>query len=108
VSRLRVLALNQDSPAQDSSARGRRVAVDVRDATNAVIAEVEAMNHAVLGAGQHEPGAETFLWVRVARLAQAADHAVDAARTGDFPALRAHVRHFDTLTSAICTVQNAI
>jgi hypothetical protein len=99
---LRMLVLSQDgmTPA--------RQAAEIRDATNAVIAEVEAMSRAVLGAGGREPGAETFLWVRVTRLAMAADRAANAARSGDVSALDAHLRHFDALTSAIWTVQDAV
>jgi len=48
---------------------------------------------------QREPQAETFLWVRVARLAAEADRAVDAARSRDVPGLRAHLHQFDTPTS---------
>jgi hypothetical protein len=100
--RLRMLVLSQDgmTPA--------RRAAEIRDATNAVIAEVEATSRAVLGASGHEPGAETFLWVRVTRLAMAADQAVNAARRGDMSALDAQLRHFDALTSAIWTVQDAV
>jgi hypothetical protein len=100
--RLRMQVLSQDGmvPA--------RKAAEIRDATNAVIAEVEATSRAVLEAGGHEPEAETFLWVRVTRLAMAADDAVNAARSGDLAALRARLRHFDALTSAIWTVQHAV
>jgi hypothetical protein len=82
--------------------------VQIRDATNAIIAEVEAMSRTAIGASERqEPQAETFLWVRVARLAAAADRAVDAARSRDVPGLRAHLQQFDTLTSALWTVQHA-
>ncbi len=64
------------------------------------------MSRAVLEAGAHKPGTETFLWVRVTRLAMAADDAVDAARSGDLAALYAHLRHLDTLLTAIWTVQD--
>ena len=86
----------------------RQLTTEVQDTTNGIVAEVEAMSRAVLMADRREPGAETFLWVRVARLAMAADQAVDAARRGDVPGLRAHLHHFDTLTSAIWTVQQAM
>jgi hypothetical protein len=100
---LRMLVLGQEGvPAT------RRLTTEVQDTTNGIVAEVEAMSRAVLMAGRGEPGAETFLWVRVARLAMAADQAVDAARRGDVPGLRAHLHHFDTLTSAIWTVQQAM
>lgn len=81
----------------------------VRDSTNAVIAEAEAMSRATIRAGNHrESQADTFLWVRVARLAAAADHAVDAARAGDHSGLRSHLRHFESLTAAIWTVRDAV
>lgn len=101
--RLRLLAGNQDG-----AALPREFTVEVRDATNAIIAEVEAMSRAALRAGdRQEPQAETFLWVRVARLAAAADRAVDAARSRDVPGLRAHLYQFNSLTSALWTVQRA-
>lgn len=100
--RLRLLVLSQDELTP------YRMAREIRDATNAVMAEVEAVSRAVVEAGPREPGSETFLWVRVTRLAMAADQAVSAARSGDHAALDAHVRHFDSLTSAIWTVQEAV
>jgi hypothetical protein len=83
----------------------------VRDATNAVIAEAEAAGRAFLavstgGRGQPEP--ETFLWVRLTRLARAADDAVNAARTGDTSGLRDHLARFGALTTAFWTVQQAV
>ena len=101
--RLRMLTLGQDGMAPL-----RRVALEVRDATNAIIAETEAMSRAVLKAGREEPGAETFLWVRVTRLALAADQAVMAAYNRDVHELCTRLRHFDTLTSAIWTVQHDV
>jgi hypothetical protein len=100
--RLRLLILSQDGMTPARQAR------EIRDATNAVIAEVEATSRTVLEAARQEPGAETFLWVRVTRLAMAADQAVNAARSGDISGLDAHLRHFDALTSAIWTVQGAV
>jgi hypothetical protein len=100
--RLRMLVLSQDGMAP------ARQAAEIRDATNAVIAEVEATSRAVLEADGHAPGTETFLWARVTRLAVAADQAVNAARRGDLAALHAHLRHFDALTSAMWTVQHAV
>lgn len=85
-----------------------RQAAEIRDATNTVIAEVEAASRAVLGDGGHQPGAGAFLRVRVTRLATAADDAVSAARSGDRAALDAHLRHFDALTSALWTVRDAV
>jgi hypothetical protein len=103
LSRLRMLTLSQDGVPPP-----RRVDAEIRDATNAIIAETEAMSRAVLKAGRQEPGDETFLWVRLTRLSLAADQAVMAARNGDIHQLRAHLHHFDTLTSAIWTVQHAV
>jgi hypothetical protein len=103
LSRLQMLTLGQDGMVSPS-----RIAAEIRSATNAIIAETEAMSRAVLRAGRQEPGAETFLWVRVTRLALAADQAVMAASSGDIHELRTHLHHFDTLTSAILTVQNAV
>ena len=93
---------------QDGMVLSGRVAAEIRSATNEIIAQTEAMSRAVLRAGRQEPGAETFLWVRVSRLALAADQAVIAARSGDMHGLRTHLHHFDTLTSAIWTVQHAV
>ena len=103
LSRLRLLTLGQDGIVPP-----RRVAPEIRDATNAIIADTEAMSRAVLKAGREEPSAETFLWVRVTRLAMAADQAVMAAYNGDIHGLRAHLHHFGTLTSALWTVQHAV
>ena len=99
---MRLLVLSRDSVSPF------RLAADVRDATNAVIAEVEAMSRAAVEASRGEPGNETFLWVRVTRLAMAADRAVNAARSGDLAGLDGHLRHFDALTSAIWTVRDAV
>ena len=61
-----------------------------------------------LGAGGDRPGDGTFLRVRLDRLAAAADNAIAAARAGDFGEMRQYLRRFDTLTSAIWTVQSRI
>jgi hypothetical protein len=84
------------------------LSTEVRDATNAIIAEAEATSRAAIGAGEErDPQAETFLWVRIARLAAAADKAVDAARSRDVHALRAQLQRFDALLSALWAVQRA-
>ena len=104
--RLRMLA--RDEP---RAALPRQVAAEVREATNAVIAEAEAAGRAALAAtagSRSELEAGTFLWVRLARLAGAADEAVSAGRSGDASALRRHLRRFDALASAIWAVQRAI
>lgn len=104
LSRLWALTLRQDSG--PASLQG---AAELRDATNAVLGEVEAMGRTLLDHdGRPAPAAETFMWVRVARLATTADQAVDAARRGDAAGLRAHLRHFETLTSALWTVWDAM
>ncbi len=88
-----------------------RIAAEVREATNAVIAEAEAAGRAalaVLAGTRPLPEAETFLWVRLARLAAAADDAVGAARGMDAHGLRRHLDRFDALTAAIWAVQSAV
>ena len=89
----------------------RWVVVEVAQATNTVLAEVEAAGRAVLtaaGAGSGHPGDGTFLRVRLDRLATAASDAIAAARAGDFGEMRRHLCRFDVLTSAIWTVQDAV
>lgn len=101
--RLRLLA-----GSREDGALPREFTVEIRDATNAIIAEVEAMSRTALQAGDRQnPQAETFLWVRIARLASAAGRAVDAARSQDVPGLLAHLHQFDSLTSALWQVQHA-
>lgn len=104
LSRLWALVLSQDSGPMSLP-----VAAELRDAANAILAEVEVMGRTMPdGDGRLAPAAETFLWVRVARLATTADQLVDAARRGDTPGLRAHLRHFETLASALWTVRDAM
>jgi hypothetical protein len=101
--RLRVLARSPDS-----SALSREVGAEIRDATNAIIAEAEAMSRAAIRAGgERDPQAETFVWVRITRLAAAADRVADAASSRDIYRLRAGLRHFDALTAAIWEVERA-
>ena len=103
--RLRLVArgeANVTAPAQ--------IVAEVRDATNAILTEAESAIRAALATAAdrpREPATETFLWARRARLATAADEAVSAARGGHAPGLRARLRRFDALTSAIWTVQHA-
>ena len=103
--RLRLVArgeANVTAPAQ--------IVAEVRDATNAILTEAESAIRAALATAAdrpREPATETFLWARLARLATAADEAVSAARGGHAPGLRARLRRFDALTSAIWTVQHA-
>lgn len=89
----------------------RWAAAEVREATNAIITEAEAAGRAALAASSGTSGglaAETFLWVRLARLAQAADQAVSAARTRDANGLRQHLHRFDVLARAMWTVQDSV
>jgi hypothetical protein len=83
---------------------------EVTQATEAILAEVEAAVRAVTGGGlgcPGGPGTGIFLGVRLSRLAAAADDAITAAWAGDFTQLRRQLRRFDTLTSAIWAVQDA-
>jgi hypothetical protein len=89
----------------------RWVVVEVAQATGTVIAEAKAAGRAALTAGgvsRDLPGDETFLRVRLERLAHAADDAIDAARAGNCGEMRRHLRRFDALTSAIWTVHEAL
>jgi len=76
----------------------------VAQATNAILAEVEAAGREVWAATGGSPGPGIFLSVRLSRLAAAA--AVAAAGAGDFTQLRRHLRRFEALTSAIWAVQD--
>ena len=86
----------------------RWVVVEVAQATGTVLAEVEAAGRAALAAGSGRAGDETFLRVRLDRLAAAADDAIAAARAGNTGEMRRHLHRFDALTSAIWTVQDAV
>jgi hypothetical protein len=78
---------------------------EVAAATSAIVAEAEAEVRAVTGGG---PDTGIFLGVRLRRLAAAADDAIAAAGAGDFTRLHRHLRRFETLTSAIWVVQDAM
>ena len=89
----------------------RWVAAEVTRATGAVLAEAEAAARTALaeaGPGGDHPENETFLRVRLDRLAAAARDAITAADAGDSGEMRRHLRRFDALTSAIWTVQDAV
>jgi hydrogenase maturation factor HypE len=87
----------------------RWVVVEIAKATSAILAEAEAAGHAALAAvGGRGRGDETFLRVRLDRLAAAANDAITAARAGDSAELRQHLRRFDVLTSAIWAVHDAV
>ncbi len=88
----------------------RWVMGQIARATGAVLAEAEAAAQTArtAAADGHNPRYETFLRVRLQRLAASADDAIAAARDGDSPAMRRHLNRFDALTSAIWTVQHAV
>jgi hypothetical protein len=96
--RLRMLACDAQETTLPWLAAG-----EVTQAMKAILAEVEAGIEAAAGGG---PGTGTFLGVRLSRLATAADEAIAAAWAGDFTQLRRQLRRFETLTSAIWTVQD--
>lgn len=104
LARLRMLA-----DGEAGAVPGGQVAAEVREATNAVIAAAEAAGQAALAAGTHAGlEAETFLWVRLARLAATADEAANAACTSDTNRLRQHLQRFDDLARAMWAVQRAL
>jgi hypothetical protein len=88
----------------------RWVVVEIARATGAILAEAEAAGRAALAAvgGGDKRGDETFLRVRLERLATAANDAIAAARAGNSAELRQHLHRFDALTSAIWTVHDAM
>ena len=94
-------AILAEAEAASREAAGQ--AVTSRDATGR-----EAADRATRTLARGGPGRAIFLDVRLRRLAAAADDAIVAARTGDFAQLRRHLARFDTLTSAIWTVQQAV
>ena len=96
--RLRMLACDAQQAALPWLAAG-----EVTQATKAILAEVEMEIQAAAGGGL---GTGIFLGVRLSRLAAAADDAIAAAWAGDFTQLRRHLRRFETLISAIWTVQD--
>lgn len=86
------------------------VVAEIAQATRTVLAEAEAAGQAALAAvlQRGHPSDETFLRVRLDRLAAAADDAITAARAGDCAEMRRHLHRFDALTSAIWTVQDGL
>jgi hypothetical protein len=88
----------------------RWVVVEIAKATGAILAEAEAAGHAALAAvgGDRGRGDETFLRVRLDRLAAAANDAFTAARAGNSAELRQHLCRFEALTSAIWAVHDAV
>jgi hypothetical protein len=88
----------------------RQATVEVIRSTEAILAEAEAASSDARAAedSQASLGAVTFLRVRLNRLAAAADDAIAAAAAGDRAQMRRHLHRFDSLTSAIWTVQQAV
>jgi hypothetical protein len=85
------------------------LADEVGEATAAIVAETEAAADAVASTAGLRRGATTgFLAARLARMAAAANDAVDAAKNSDATLLRRHLAHFEALTSAMWTVQLGI
>ena len=83
----------------------------VVQATSAVLAEAREAARTALTAGpasRRPSGRRSFLAARLARLENAAHEAIASARDGDTAALRQRLRRFDTLTSAMWTVQLAV
>src|SRR5215471_20246182 len=81
-----LISLRMLAQGEAGSPLPRWAAVEVAQATGAVLAEAEAAGRAALTAvgvsGDH-PGRETFLRVRLDRLAAAANDAIAAARAGE-------------------------
>jgi hypothetical protein len=100
LARLAVLA---DSPPGTPLPAG--TAAEVAGAAGAVLTQAE---QAVSAAAAGQQAAGEFLTARLARLKAAAGDAVTAARSGDAAALRACLRQFDALTSALWTVHEAV
>ena len=98
---LRMLVRNGGEPT--------RAAAEVGRATSAIIAEACAASQAALADRScRHPGAETFLRVRLNRLAKAAAEAVAAAQEDDAARLRHYLRRFEAVTDAIWTAERAV
>ena len=98
---LRMLARNEGELTRAEAEIGR--------ATNAIIAEARAASQAALAdRNRRHPGGDSFLHVRLNRLARAAAEAVAAARDGDTARLRHYVRRFEAVTSAIWAAEHAV
>ena len=98
---LRMLARNEGELTRAEAEIGR--------ATNAIIAEARAASQAALAdRNRRHPGGDSFLHVRLNRLARAAAEAVAAAREGDAARLRHYLRRFEAVTDAIWTAERAV
>ena len=106
-----LISLRRLAPGEAGVPLPRWVEAEVAQATGTVLTEAEAASRSALtaaGVGGDPPGDGTFLRVRLDRLAAAANDAIAAARVGDPGEMRRHLHRFDTLTSAIWTVQDAV
>jgi len=106
-----LISLRMLAQGEAGSPLPRWAAVEVAQATGAVLAEAEAAGRAMQGAvgvSSDHPRDGTFLGVRLDRLAAAASDAIAAARAGEDGEMRRHLRRFDALTTAIWTVQDAV
>jgi hypothetical protein len=84
------------------------MADEIGEATEAILAEVEAAAAKVAAASIRQPATAECLAARVARLAAAADDAVAAAKISDMTLMRGHLDRFEALTSAMWALQLAI
>jgi hypothetical protein len=105
-----LITLRMLAHGEAEAAPPRWVLVQVARSTGAVLAEAEAAAQAVQHAASRGPNPrdETFLPVRLRRLAASADDAIGAAQAGNFAEMCRHLNRFDALTSAIWAVQHAM
>ena len=102
LARLRLLASDDaGAPLRPGAAR------DAGHAARAIVAETDAAGQAAVAAvaESRRRSAAAFLAARQARLAAAADDVVTAAKHGSAAALSRPLRRFETLTTALWTVQ---
>ena len=105
-----LLRLRMNTCGVSGIAPAERVAAEVSQATAAILTEVEALVRSGLDymPGRARVRGGPFLGVRLAWLTAAADDAIRAAREGNAAELRARVRSFDTMVSAIWVIQDAV
>jgi hypothetical protein len=84
------------------------VADEIGEATEAILAEVEAAAAKVAAVSVRRRATAECLAARVTRLAAAANDAVAAAKISDMTLLRCHLDRFEALTSAMWALQLAI
>jgi hypothetical protein len=106
LSRLRMLASDEASPGVPGI-----LAQQVTEITGMILAEAEAAGRTVTAATADDPrgaASQRFLAARLARMTVAAQDAVVAAERGDIAVLRRQLHRFDTLTSAMWAVLDAL